>query len=488
MKAYVGIDIGTTNSKALALSEAGSVAKVLKMSTPKKNRQGVKYFDLAGIERIVDDFIDTLSREFDVQAVSFCSVGESVVPVGRGRPLSDPLMWSETCTVPDAESQRTIDEYCAPDRTGIVENSLFALHKMLWMSRNLDLGRVDYWLPISSYLAYRKTGSPVWDTSQACRSFFFDVHSREWIEGVLEALGISGVPGTLRYMGTKAEEAGGIAYEAGGHDHIAGLYGIYTLNKPENVLYDSFGSAGNFTVVVDEEKGGRFRTGDFMGGVSCGAAFKDSQYFIMGPSRYLGLFLSRLMTLTGNGDSAEAFEAINKRIEVLPRTEPKAYFSLGGDIFTGVGKDNWNFLNVAPDIQADELVRSAYVYLNIASRMMLDKIDDYIARPFSCFTGGAITKNDLFMRYRASILGEPIKVLNTDEFSALGAAVSAIGVSGGAEILERLRSSLPVERTIDPEPRLREGLEKAFEYYRTASRSAEAGYPALINGGMERCH
>jgi sugar (pentulose or hexulose) kinase len=70
------------------------------------------------------------------------------------------------------------------------------------------------------------------------------------------------------------------------------------------------------------------------------------------------------------------------------------------------------------------------------------------------------------MRYRASIIGEPVKVLNTDEISALGACVSAIGASGNAGILERLKTSLPVERTIYPDPQLCEGLEKAFDYYK----------------------
>jgi len=466
MKVFVGIDIGTTNSKALVVTEYGTIAKVLKTGTPKKTLAGVRYFDLAGIEGLVDDFMQALSSEYEIKAVSFCSVGESVVPIAGGKALCDPLMWSESCTVPDAESQATIDRYCQPERTGIAENSLFALHKMLWMSRNLDLGRVEYWLPISSYLAYRKTGIPVWDTSQACRSFFFDVHTRSWMGEVLEALGIEGSPGVIRYMGTEVEDVGGIGYEAGGHDHIAGLYGIYTLNKPYNVLYDSFGSAGNFTVVVDEMRDLNFDSGDFAGRISCGAAFKDSQYFIMGPSRYLGLFLSRLMALTGNGDSAADYDALNRRIERLPRKEPKAYFGLGGDVLMGVGKDSWNFLNVAPDIHPDELLRSAYVYLNIVSRMMLDKVSSYIARPFSFFTGGAITNNDLFMRYRASIIGEPVNILNTDEISALGACVSAIGASGNSEILEKLRTSLPVERTIYPEPQLLEGLEKAFECYK----------------------
>jgi hypothetical protein len=59
--------------------------------------------------------------------------------------------------------------------------------------------------------------------------------------------------------------------------------------------------------------------------------------------------------------------------------------------------------------------------------------------------------------HRVSILGEPIKVLNTDELSALGAATTR-GAREGIRILP------------------------------TASRSAEAGYPALINGGMGRCH
>ena len=54
---YVGIDIGTTNTKAVAILSSGDTDGTLSRRTPLPARSGVLFFDIRALEHIVDGFL-----------------------------------------------------------------------------------------------------------------------------------------------------------------------------------------------------------------------------------------------------------------------------------------------------------------------------------------------------------------------------------------------------------------------------------------------
>ncbi len=97
MKVYVGIDLGTTNTKVLVVGESG-IEKIIKVKTPKRTLNDVEYFDLDKLERSLEKIIVELQKEYDLSGLCCTSFGESVVPVARGKKLHDPIVWYDTCT------------------------------------------------------------------------------------------------------------------------------------------------------------------------------------------------------------------------------------------------------------------------------------------------------------------------------------------------------------------------------------------------------
>jgi len=475
MNIYIGIDIGTTNTKAVAVSQSGRVEKVIKAETPKKTAGSVQYFDIARIESIVDAFTESLSAEYTVLGIGFSSVGESVVPVAKGRALHDPLVWHESCTSETEDERRIIEKYTSYRITGIAPYIRLSLYKMLWMMRNLDLAGVEYWLPISSYLIYRKTGAAVWDTSQACRSFLIDVHERRWNTELFAALALPGSLGELSYMGARIGTESGITYGLAGHDHVTGLFAVYNFFDRGNVIYDSMGTAAVITAIADEREGElHLDAPDGAAGGAIGAAFRDRQYYLLKPFRYFGLFISRLMELTGRGTSSEAFREVNDSIAKLSSVRPKAYFAVGGDVFLGNARERLNILNMSLDVKDYELVQSGYVYLGVISRLMLSDLMKYCGGSTPYLAGGAVTKDEVFLRYKASILGREILVLDTDEISALGAAVAAAVASGDEDMLASFRANPLVRKRIYPDERIARELEGVYEEYGEIMKSGSS--------------
>ncbi|MDD5744936.1 MAG: sugar kinase, partial [Mesotoga sp.] len=93
MKAYLGIDTGTTNMKCLVLGSNGNILEVMHEETPKKRIAGADYLDLEATRSIVDKFVSEASCQYSLGGMAFSSIGETVVPAYKGKALSDPLMW-----------------------------------------------------------------------------------------------------------------------------------------------------------------------------------------------------------------------------------------------------------------------------------------------------------------------------------------------------------------------------------------------------------
>ena len=162
MKCYLGIDIGTTNTKALCITEDGVVGEILKRKTPVRTEQGRRFIDLKKLEAIVALFLGKVRLRYRLQGVCFTSIGESIIPVRNGRPLADPLLWYEQITAEMAcRIYPHIEALVGYRTTGVGNDCTLGLYKLLWMKEHRNWEAVDFWLPISSYFLYRYTGKAV---------------------------------------------------------------------------------------------------------------------------------------------------------------------------------------------------------------------------------------------------------------------------------------------------------------------------------------
>jgi Sugar (pentulose and hexulose) kinases len=258
VECFVGIDIGTTNCKALIVNEEGRLIKTLSRKTQYKTIGGIQFFDLAEICAFVDDAESEATTLGKLRSVGFSSVGESTVPVSKeGKALFDPVLWSEQSVTANEEEADFIVRENTFSRIGISQNGLLALDKILWFCRNYPeiAKKADCYLPLTSYLVFRKTNQAAWDYSQALRSNAFLVHERCWDENLLSHFGLKPF-GRLCPMGTAIGEKNGVVYGLGGHDHITGLYAIHSLmaEKESSFFYESMGTSAVLTLCLGENE------------------------------------------------------------------------------------------------------------------------------------------------------------------------------------------------------------------------------------------
>lgn len=462
MDAYLGIDIGTTNSKCLIATEEGIVS-VASRPTPKKRIDGHLFFDIHGIEALVDAFIGSASDKYSVRSVGFSSIGESVVPVAAGCAVSDALMWDEKIPGVDESKAAVLAEKCSYSVAGTHDNGLFSVHKILWMQRNGMADGAEAFLPVSSYLAYRRTGKKLWDYSQAARSYMFSIRSRRWVDGLHEALGIPD-DSAIMPMGSSAGEHDGIVYGLGGHDHIVGMYGIRRIFShlfPGRSLY--YSSMGTSEVMAASIKGEAALNRIINSENGCIIPSSNDEYIITRSFRMFGRFLSRIMDMLGIAD----FSALPERI----RGNARCLFCCDGDYMMGnLGTGEINMLQMENGMKGSDVLEAAYIYLAAVSEILRSSIehDAALGNDFIMAAGGGITDNHCFMQLLAAAFGSPVLVLDTPEISALGAMLTGLAALGEAEKADAVISSIDYHE-IMPDSRLYGILEDAGRRYSSLS-------------------
>ncbi len=468
---YLGIDIGTTNTKLVSLNQKGEVKQVATSATPKYEKDGVEYVDLNELEVFIDGVIR--ENRDNLAGISFSSIGESVVPVRNGGKIHDPIIWHDEVTKSiKAEIDQEIAGHEVYEKSGFKDSYTYSLYKIIWMRRNLELGSPDSWLPLSSYFPYRYTGNPVWEVTQACRSLLFDVKRREWNQWVQNRYDLQGALGRLDYISTPVGRTGdGIEVYLAGHDHITGLYAVLTYFQSDRLVYDSMGSASLLATVFEERnlemEKHRKSENDILG-----AAFREDQYYFENSIKYYGkLFESVMGLLSLHG---EQLEELNRRIRRDYRDLRLINFVAGGDFYTGETKNRINMLNLPINATESEVINSLYIYLSYMSSRIYEKLRDKMGEEPVYVVSGGVTNNQLFMDYKAAILGKELNRIDVGELTATGAALAAAAGAEDEGTLEGYRDNYKTE-TIPPgefsDEHIESSLEKMDSFYQGWSRS-----------------
>lgn len=492
MSCYVGIDIGTTNTKVLALTSDGRTDVVAATATPVYEAGGVSYFDVNRLHRELAAAVETARSRFEVRGIGFSSIGESVVPIDeRGVRLSDPIVWYDKVTLETARDvlggRRELFPY---EERGLRSEHTLGVYKMLWMKENLErVSAVHRWLPVSSYIPYLWSGEMLWDFSQACRSYLLDIHRREWDEAALSELGFSGELPPADYMGTViGTTRDGIPLYLGGHDHIVGMNGVRALFG-QDTIFDSIGSAsvlgGTVRMSADAMRAKLAAADDLIVGVSN----EPGAYYAENAMRYFGKLLEAVARLLGAEDPARFYEEMNGRL-ATGGGATGSRGAVGGGAPGGAagseGASSHDYGALAPDlplffVEGDRVVRQSktgvdiagldlsgnrerfvqglYLYLAVMTKMVADELEEMFEEPLFVAGGGA-SRNRTLMQLTADVLGRSVSLLEQSELSALGAAVTAAESAGDGETVQNTRDALSLV-TLDPSPRGAEAAERA---------------------------
>lgn len=258
---YIGIDLGSTNTKAALYDENLTLLDQQSCPVTYFREDGFVEFDILayyeGLQTLLHDLLQA-HPEAKIRQIAFTGQAESLVCLDcDGNPVGNAISWmdersEEECTIlsaqfPDAVCRRITGQQAVLPT--------WPATKILWLRRNrpADFERTATYMLLKDYIVYRLTGKKCADMSIATFSFYFDIYQKCYWQDMLDAIGItvSKLPPLVEpcsVIGSLTPEAAektlltaDVLVNAGTLDHFAGMIG--TGNTAPGIMTLSTGTA-----------------------------------------------------------------------------------------------------------------------------------------------------------------------------------------------------------------------------------------------------
>lgn len=452
----LGVDIGTSNIKAVAYSTSG--AEIWKATTPTVThypRPDWAYFEpdeiWTAVCSVLRQVMDNLPPSTEPAAIAFTSMGEAAVPLdANGKAVYPIIAWFDRRTTPQSEWwQQEIGADQTAAICGLPVKSIFGILKLMWLKDNQPqlFPKIRHWLHMADFGAYRLCNEQATDYSLASRTMVLDLKEKTWSLRLLEQCGIPAdllcqlVPSGIQ-LGTVHKEAAaetglpvGLPVCSGGHDHLCGALALGTIEPGD--VFDSMGTAESLLVTTREPALDPSITSVGIGqGIhvvpNCGYAM-GGIYFSGGCIDWIRQVLTS--ALPGAADTNQSFDHLIELAQQVPPGSGGAFFlphlrqanppitdPLARGAFVGLSSDT------GPGHLARAVIEGvAYEYQRAYDSMM----EAFALTPRRLLATGGGTRNTLLMETKAAISGAPLTVANVDEATCLGAAMLA-GIGIGA--------------------------------------------------------
>jgi xylulokinase len=467
----VGLDVGTTGVKAVAISPAGEVLaraeEAYPLSTP---RPGWAEQDPEDWWRATEAAIPALGIGKPA-GIGLSGQMHGLVPLdSEDRVLRPAILWNDQRTGAECVE---IEERIGLERlialTGNRALPGFTAPKLLWLARHEPdaYARIAHVLLPKDYVRLRLTGERAIDVADASGTLLFDVGGRRWSQDMLAALEIprEWLPRALESPEISGETADGVPVAAGAGDQAAGALGV-GVDRP-GPLSVVLGTSGVvFAALPSFAADARARVHAF-----CHAV--PAAWHAMGVMLSAAGSLRWLRDAVAPGDGYPALTAEAERWppgaegllflpylagERTPHADPGARAAFAG-------------LSVRHDRGA--LARAVLEGVAYGLRDSLELLRELGVSPERGRASGGGARSDLWLRICASALGIPLERTAAEEGAAYGAALLG-GVAGGvfADVHEAVATAVRVRGVVEPEPEWTQIYEEGYSRYR-------ALYPAL---------
>lgn len=436
MTVVLGIDVGTTASKATAYDLDGAVVGHATVTT--RWDVGSLGETQADAQRMADDAIAALAaavpegvgRVAGIGITGMAETGVLVTP--QGDPLMPAMAWFDERGKQDlaALPEEFRQEFSAV--TGLACKAECSFAKLLWRHNRGERIPADArWLNLLEFVAFRLTGAMATEPSLASRTGLLDQATlRPWA-GTLalieadERLLPPMVPAGLAVGGVAGDNPGrlqGAAVTVAGHDHLVGAVGAGATGT--SALYDSCGTADVILRSVPQTLTSEERATLVSRGLSAGRHVISDSTAILGATRS-GLVLGRVLSLLGAHDR-EARRVIADRW--MPPASPQASVQVSEP----PAWTNEVTVSLHDDVTPDQLWAAAMDYVLGATSTLVHAVDDIAGAYDTAVAAGGWSRLDGVFRGKASVMPGLTRSAS-DEPGTRGAAMFAARAAGDVD-------------------------------------------------------
>ncbi|HEY3964415.1 MAG TPA: xylulokinase [Planctomycetaceae bacterium] len=507
MGVYLGIDVGTSGTKTLAMRADGKIlataTAVYPLSSPRPgwSEQDPEHWWQASIKTVRAVLKLGKIKPADVTGIGLSGqMHGSVFLDSRQHVIRPALLWNDQRTSAECaeiESRaggraQLIELVANPALTG------FTAPKILWLRNHepKNYERVKQVLLPKDYVRFRLTGEFATEVSDASGTLLLDVRKRRWSKTLLDRLGLD--PGLLPQVyesevvsGQLSAAAGkllglpaGVRVVGGGGDQAAGAVGNGIVRR--GVISATMGTSGVVFAHSDEvqfDHQGRLHT-------FCHAV--RDKWHVMGVVLSAG---GSLQWYRNQLAEAEVALARRKKIDPYELITAQAATAPAGS----EGLFFLPYLTGERTPHADPYARAAWVGLSLrhgrahlarsviegatfAMRDSLDIIQHMQVPVKEVRLSGGGARSKFWRQIQADIYGVKTVTTNSAEGPAYGVALlAAVGTGAYRTIVEACQATIKIEDSTTPNARSRKIYDAAYPVYQLLYRSLKDDFRTIAD-------
>ena len=491
----MGLDIGTTGTKAICFDEQGTILAAAYREYPLvQPRTGWMELDPEQVWSLVKEAVAEAAGKVSadpVRAVATSVLGEAAVPVdANGNVLDNSILGF------DNRASELFDRWIADlDRaeimrtTGQPPSQMTTLAKLMWLKQHEpDLfRRMARYVCFGDFALLKMGLEPRIDYSMASRTMAFDIHEMKYSEKLCAWADLDpGLFSPAVATGTVVGELGGGAAAelglpagclivAGSHDQPAGALGC-GVTEPR-VAMDATGTVECFAVAMDEPVVNETMLEN---NLACYPAAAPGLYVALSFNFTGGSLLRWVRDTFARAEQEEAEASGADVYDLLTRQmseKPTDLFVLPHFMMTGTPHMDTSPVGAAVGLNLGtsrgEFLRAVLEGISYEMKLNLDLLLEAGAQVDEFRAVGGAAKNDFWLQLKADMFNRPVVKLAVAEAASLGMAITA-GVAAGIypSASEVVSDLVTPEATFTPDPGNAAYYEEKLAQYREI-------YPAL---------
>jgi xylulokinase len=480
----LGIDVGTTHTKAGLYDREGTLLAHATAATPlATSAEGLSHYDPAALWQVAARLIREIVHKAGVKVVGLAvaSMGEAGVTLdAEGVPTYPVIPWFE-----GARSEPQMAQLCKaldPERwfavTGLYPNPIHTIAKWLWLKENAPEAweKTLLWLSVADYVGFKLTGCAVAERSLAARTMAYDVSRQTWSEELLTLADVDArilppLADAGTFLGEMTRDAAeltglpkGTPVFTGGHDHICAALACGALVP--RVLLDSLGTAEALTLGLP-----RPPQPEAAGGFGTGPHVVPGHSYLLGGVYSSGGALAWVKKLF----ALNSFDELRALAEsTTPAASPLfiAQFHGAAPPFNDPGATG-AFVEVTAEHGRAQLVRAVYEGVAFEIRAGIEALEQLTKTPVEVVRMvGGMAEDPLWSKIRAAVLGRALELARYPDMVTLGAALLAgLGAGLYASPAEAVARTYRPRGTFSPEASWQHLYEAHYARYVSAARA-----------------
>lgn len=509
MDYLIGIDVGTTSTKAVIYNVEGDIFGYANKLYPliQENADMAEEDPDVIFEATIAALSEVVSKvdlsKGKLLGVSWSTQQHSLIGLDKDHhPTTRTITWA------DNRAEKVASRMAADGsglalykRTGLPTHPMGPVYKLLWLKEDHPevYAKTQYWVGLKEYILYRYFGQLKQEYNMAATTGLFNIHSMDWDEESMKLAGITAdqlpelVDATYQLKGMNSDYAKQIGipvdtpFIMGGTDGSLSEIGLGAIGKGQVAV--TIGTSGAVRTFVDKpliDPEGRTFCYPVMAG----------KWIVGGPVNNGGIVFRWIRDAIYAPEKAMAQEMGKDPYDVLTAIAEKIPAGSDGLIFHPFlggerapiwdGNARASFFGLTRQHTRAHMVRAALEGIVYNLYTVELALKEATGEPTEIMAAGGFARSALWRQMLADIFEEPVTIPEAFESGCLGAMVIAQISLGLADDLSVVNKFIGKKNTYQPDPKTYINYREILPIYMRLGQKLKSEYSAIAEYQRKR--